>query len=78
MTKYRVRVEFAAIETITYEVDVEDETKLDFVVEDLAARGEHEAAIEVSRTIEADPTSGSIVSTEQVIIEKRPELRIVE
>lgn len=78
MTKYRVRVEFAAIETITYEVEVEDETKLDFVLNDLEARGEHEAAIELGRMIDADPNSGRIISTEQVIVQKRPELKIVE
>ena len=78
MKKYRVSVEYSAIETITYQLEVEDETKLDFVVEDLIARGEHESAIEVGRTLDVIPDTG-VAGLVSVVdeIPTRPNLRIV-
>ena len=78
MKKYRVSVEYAAVETITYQLEVEDEAKLDFVIEDLIARGEHEAAIEVGRRIDVIPNTGA-VQLVSIVDEppKRPNLRIV-
>lgn len=77
--KYKVRLAYQAIETIAYEIDVDDETKLDFIVEDLVARGEHELAIETNRSIEAIPESGTIESIETIAPPiARPNLRLVE
>ncbi len=77
--RYQVRIEYASIETVTYEVEAEGEPELTITLNDFLDRGEHVAMIERSRTIDVDEKSASITFVKEIEVdEPKPKERFLK